>query len=356
MKFEFLIISPHKDKILDPNYPETTPLGGSETAALKMIDFLRELGHEVKIITEGDQVKSNTCDIFIALRAWGTLVRGIHPGKLNYLWCQDDANQPFFKNLADEPAIAAELWRNCDAVFMISHYQFQEWNKKLGLSHEKVFLTQNGITLKNFQISPNGLAHRPPRAYYASTPFRGLNILLEVWPLVQSLVPDAELDIMSSMGTYHEHDKDAPFQILYDRARSMPGVRYKPGVGQAELRAIARECRVLAYPSTFAETGCIAAMEAMASGCAVVSTVYGALPETAWRNPLIPIQGDWMKTWAWEVARLLVDDDYYEDLARQNLAIAQWMDWDLIGQRWIRQFILDFSKKSIRVSPDLCYV
>ncbi len=356
MKFEFLIISPHKTKILDPHYPETNPLGGSETAALKMIDFLRSQGHEVKIITEGDQVRPDTCDIFIALRAWGTLVRGIRPGKLNYLWCQDDANQPFFKNLVEDPSLATQLWSHCDAIFMLSHYQFQEWHKTLRLPQEKVFFTQNGINLKNFQIDSKTVTQRPPRAYYASTPFRGLNILLECWPLVQSLVPEAELDIMSSMGTYHEHDKDKPFQGLYERARAMKGVRYQPGVGQAELRSIARECRVLAYPSIFAETSCIAAMEAMASGCVVVSTPFGAIPETAWRNPLIPITGDWMTTWAWEVARLLVDNDYYEDIAKQNLDLAKWMDWDLIGHRWIRRFIFDFSKKSIRVSPDLSYV
>ncbi|MES2310595.1 MAG: glycosyltransferase family 4 protein [Verrucomicrobiota bacterium] len=355
MKIEFLIISPHKEKILDTAYPETTPVGGSETAALRMIDFFRSHGHEVKIITEGDQVRNNTCDIFIALRAWGSLIRGILPGKLNYLWCQDDANQPFFKNLED-PNLAQELWKHCDAVFMISHYQVGEWHRKLGLPHDKVFLTQNGITLKNFPILPHNLHQRKPRAYYASTPFRGLNVLLELWPLVVDLVPHAELDIMSSMGTYHEHAKDAPFEALFERARTMKGVRYQPGVGQAELRSIARECRVLAYPSIFPETGCIAAMEAMASGCAVVSTVLGALPETAWRNPLVPMEGDWMYAWAMEVARVLVDDDYYTDIARQNLDIAKWMDWEIIGQRWIRRFILDFSKKSIRVSPDLCYV
>ncbi len=356
MKFEFLIISPHKKKILDPTYPDTHPLGGSETSALKMIDFFRGLGHEVKIITEGTEVMNDTCDIFIALRAWGSLVRGIRPGKLNYLWCQDDANQPFFKNLVDEPQLAAQLWSHCDAVFMLSQYQFQEWNRTLGLPQEKVFFTQNGINLKNFSIDPKTLSQRPPRAYYASTPFRGLNILVELWPLIQSLVPNAELDILSSMSTYHQPEKDAPYQALYDRARAMKGVRYKAGVGQAELRAIARECRVLAYPSTFPETSCIAAMEAMASGCVVASTALGALPETAWRNPLIPMTGDWMTAWAWEVARLLVDNDYYEEIAKQNLALAQWMDWDLIGNRWIQRFIFDFSHKSIRVSPDLCYV
>jgi glycosyltransferase involved in cell wall biosynthesis len=75
-----------------------------------------------------------------------------------------------------------------------------------------------------------------------------------------------------------EKDSNHP---LYNLCRMTEGVNFVGSVGQDTLAEAMYQSDVFAYPSTFPETSCIALMEAMASGCIIVSTTLGALRETA---------------------------------------------------------------------------
>jgi glycosyltransferase involved in cell wall biosynthesis len=82
------------------------------------------------------------------------------------------------------------------------------------------------------------------------------------------------------MQVYGQSAADDPFQTLYSQLSSTPGIVYRGSVSQTELAHELAASSILAYPNTFAETSCIAVMEALAAGLCVVTSDLGALPET----------------------------------------------------------------------------
>jgi glycosyltransferase involved in cell wall biosynthesis len=108
-----------------------------------------------------------------------------------------------------------------------------------------------------------------------------LNVLAALFPSLRAEFPDLELQVYSSMKVYQQEDQDASYAGLYQQCRTTPGIRYVGSVGQKALAEALRGVSILSYPNTFAETACIAVMEALAAGAYVVSSDLGALPETS---------------------------------------------------------------------------
>lgn len=339
MHFLFYVNSPHGEALQDLEWCETHPLGGSETAVLRLASALKKIGHRIELVTRAEQLTGRSADVFVSCRDWRPFAAERLPGLLNYLWCHDDVDQNIVKDLENKE-LAEKIYNRCDAVIVLSHYQWQRWTAQFHLPLAKTFLSSNAVAMEHYHVDPTSLSLRPQRAFFSSVPWRGLAQLLELWPLVKGAVPDAELVICSSLRVYGMND-DAALQALYEKAQSLPGIVYRGSVSQSELREVALHSRALAYPCIFPETSCITAMEAMAAGAAVVSTSLGALPETAWRNPLVPIGDNWGIAWAFELARVLVDNEYYLEIARQNLHLSQWNSWSHVADRWLQRIRSD---------------
>jgi glycosyltransferase involved in cell wall biosynthesis len=185
----------------------------------------------------------------------------------------------------------------------------------------------------------------PPLLAYTSTPFRGLELLLDVFPAVRRAVPGTELQVFSSMQVYHvSAAKDsADYGHLYRRCLEIEGVEYVGSLPQPELAQALAGVTMLAYPNHFAETSCIAVMEALAAGLRVVTSQLGALPETtAGFASLVAVDGDWpgyRQRFAAEVIRVLetiaADKIAAQDhLSRQIALVQQSGTWQHRARGW----------------------
>jgi len=146
---------------------------------------------------------------------------------------------------------------------------------------------------------------------YGSSPVRGLEQLLHVWPRIRAAVPDAELrvyygfpqhvseQLQKSMGEEQYRSWRAGMEGLLQQE----GVTYIGAVGHAELARAYAAAGFLLYPTRYPETGCITVQKAMASGAIPITSRYttSVLPHLAENWDLGPAQalqpGDDYWTW-----------------------------------------------------------
>jgi glycosyltransferase involved in cell wall biosynthesis len=164
-----------------------------------------------------------------------------------------------------------------DRFVFVSHWQAERFRQMFNIPGYKTAVFKNaciGVTPRKHGVKDT------VRLCYTSTPWRGLEVLLKAWELLQP--KNAELHVFSSCKIYGEEfgKTDSQYEHLYNKCNELPGVVYRGSIANEELRNELHEFDILAYPNTFEETSCIAVIEALCAGLRVITSNLGALPET----------------------------------------------------------------------------
>ncbi len=346
----------------NPDTAKKNGIGGSETAAIEMSRRLSILGNRVRVFgdckprdggssLEGtfdgvqyldvDQYKNLSCDALISSRK-PEAIDDHHnvTRKLSAVWMHD-------VHCGD--AFSHERALKFDKVFVLSDWHKDHVLKRYPYLHpSQMFKTRNGIDLMRFSKT---VPRDPHRAVYSSSPDRGMQTAITIWPRVRERVPGAELHIFYGFQTW-EACADEGQRKLIAYLRQMlrdyesAGVHFHGRVSQEVLAEEYLKSGVWAYPTWFTETSCISAMEAHAAGLRMVTSPIAALNETVGTSRGTMIPGDWM---AWDyqtkfteavaAAMQKTDDSDREELqrhARENFG------WDSLAQDWdkaIHQFV-----------------
>lgn len=339
--------------------PASRPLGGSQSALCYLAAALAALGHEVRMVTmtrspgridgvaclsalQGGFELFRGADVVVVLNdpdpAVAEVLRAeIGPRGLRVLWTQHDVDQPAIAAFA-----AAEVRAAWDRIVFVSDWQRRAYRRSFGPGPRDVVLG-NAIapafgSLFDADESVLDAKPGPPTLIYTSTPFRGLDVLLDAFPLIRSRLPEARLLVHSSLGVYQVAEADDGYRPLYDRCRALAGVDYRGAVSQPALARALKGAHCLVYPSTFAETFCTSALEAMAAGCLAVVGDLGALAETtrglAELVPLAPDPADYASAFADRVVEALGDPGLGPRLDRQRRLLAETAGWPVRARAW----------------------
>jgi glycosyltransferase involved in cell wall biosynthesis len=279
----------------------TKGLGGSETAAVRLALALSQIGWVVTVYGETDPqgafkdvvFRHHTAfdptvrrDVVISSRMpeiFDRLVNAEH----RLLWLHDT-------DCADRltPERAAKI----DDVLVLSQWHRDHVAQMYPFLGQKVKLIRNGLHLKMYKPQP--WESRADRVVYSSSPDRGLDLLLEWWPLVREKVPNAELhfayaDVYNAVAA--QNPALAAFRSrVAQLVKKTEGAVAHGSLSQPALADLMAGSKVWAHPSfaslqgvPFNETFCIGAAEAQASGCEVVAANWGGLPEIVRNGRLV---------------------------------------------------------------------
>lgn len=369
--------SPRKGKVVfyagagwDDPLPEkllTTGMGGSETALVKMAELFARKGYDVRVyagsgegglrsdsVTVGGLPDSHgqvlyaphsawdpgePCDLFVASRIPEAFDRTIKAPR-RVLWLHD-------ADYADR--ITEQRVSRMTDVVVLSQFQRELLVGRYPHIAPKVFLSRNGIEPRLFNGDP---PDKERLVAYTSSPDRGLDVLLAVWPEVRQRVPDARLEAAYSP-VYTRMANMLPelgeFHRKVQRMLDQPGVTWRESLTQPQVADLYQRARVWAYASwhslgdaAFPEISCISAMEAQAGGAIPVCLDHAALKETVVSGERIdgdPSTGEWRERFVDAIVRGLTDDGWLSECGLRGRTYAINLSWDDVAHVWEQTFL-----------------
>ena len=251
--------------------------------------------------------------------------------KQRIFWVHDTADDPEVQFLKDEP----EKLSLFETIVFVSHWQQQQYSMYLGVPWEKGVVIQHAIDPFPVHEKPDDKI----RLIYASTPHRGLELLLHAFEQIDR--DDIELEVFSSFKIYDRETMDKDFEPLYDKARNMKNVIYHGSVSNDEVRQAMQRCHILAYPSVYPETACITLIEAMSAGLICVIPSLAALPETsanfAWMYNFTPNPNEHVKIFKGVLEGAIdqaKEDSVQAILKTQKAYFDLFYSWDNRVNKW----------------------
>jgi UDP-glucose:(glucosyl)LPS alpha-1,2-glucosyltransferase len=200
-------------------------------------------------------------------------VRWVDPDKKTVLWLHDLAGDPEAQHLKQKSSRD-----RFDGIVCVSDWQMQQYNSYLGLPYSESMVIHNAIEPVEIEDKEFG---DQVRLIYHTTPHRGLEIVIPVYKTLYKKYGDKiHLDVYSSFNVYGWSQRDEQYKELFKECEDHPGITYHGYRPREEVMEALKKAHIFAFPSIWAETSCLSAIEALSAKVAIVCPNFATLPET----------------------------------------------------------------------------
>ena len=327
------------------------PLGGTETALIRVAKLLQEKGHRVTVFTShpaplpafGDHPsyvpspkikQAAEFDVLILVKDFRPVTFAL-PAKRVFFWTGDGPEQ--FSNFGvGDQRIVSKL----AGLFTVSNWHTHALCDASGFPKQLCTNVGNGVFLPYFDGSET---RDMKRLMWASAPNRGLELAFAVFRTLYERDQKLSFHIFAGFDLYDTDKKfSGPlverFNTLKKQIQAHPGCVLHGNTTQQLLAREYMKSAILFYPNIVPETCCIVAMEAQAGGCPVIASNFSALPETIGDGGIV-INGDigskrYIEECLSLVRNLLSDKKWWAVLSKNGLEkAARIFAWNAVADR-----------------------
>ena len=266
----------------------------------------------------------------------------VEKDKTNILWQHLSYDQPNVQYMRDRKFVDS-----IDYFIYVSSWQYNKFREQFQIPEYKSFVIKNAT--HPFESVPKPILNTIPQTkvklLYTSTPWRGLTVLIKAIEILNKTRDDFEVDIYSSTkiyGSKFEENEKGKFEELFNKCKNTANVNYHGYANNEDIRKALLTSHIYAYPSIFEETSCLAVIEAMSAGCHVVTTNYGALPETCGEFATMiefDSSGQNLVERYADTLNSVIDNYknglYKEDLEMQTKYYSKYYSWEIRIKEWI---------------------
>ena len=361
---KFVFISTPTFEPWDWTNPDTQGIGGSETSHIEMAQRLARLGHDVisyapipvmqmqdpfdpagvawanfehlaAYAREHGVFPMNDGDIYVIYRA-PELIDFVPEGAPCWLICQD---------VDYDGKLTPERLAKLTRLVALCETQAEYFKFKYG-DGARVSVSSNGVKRSIIEaIAQDPPERNPHRLMYASSPDRGMEYLLEIFPRLKEMVADAELhlyygfdNIEKVVAWYGENSKVGTNTARLRSLLGQPGVTFHGRVGQPELLREWFKAGLWVHPSNFTETSCITCMDAQACGAIPITSPVWAISENVQHGVFIEgdVQQGLIKARYVQQAYSLMMQPELQDEIRADMMLwsVEAFDWDVFALQW----------------------
>lgn len=194
-----------------------------------------------------------------------------------FLWLHDVNIGPSLRDIVGRP----------DQIIPISNWHKQHLQNLYGIPDDELTVIPNGVDLSMYPRPEFTDGHK---FIWSSSPDRGLDTLLQLWPWIKSEWPDATLDVFYGWEFIDKviagdpahplnYIKSKISYLWHNNGAEDGGLFWHGRVSPATLAKAQQQAEVWLYPTDFMETFCLTAIQAQLCGALPIASNLAALTE-----------------------------------------------------------------------------